>query len=231
MVIPDSYSLDITAGLLKDYVGPPVFESDRLYEHTPAGVVMGLAWTSLGGSALYVESVVEATLANKDSDNEQQRNGRLHTTGQLGDVMKESATLAYTYVRSLLSRNYPDNRFFHNNIIHLHVPEGATPKDGPSAGVTMTTALLSLALSRPVCNDVAMTGELTLTGRVLKIGGLKEKTIAARRAGVKRILFPKANLADWEELPANVKEGIEGHPIEWYDQIPALVGLAEPVAN
>ncbi|KAJ1668521.1 ATP-dependent Lon protease pim1, partial [Coemansia sp. RSA 25] len=203
MVIPDSYSLDITAGLLKDYVGPPVFESDRLYEHTPAGVVMGLAWTSLGGSALYVESVVEATLANKDSDNEQQRNGRLHTTGQLGDVMKESATLAYTYVRSLLSRNYPDNRFFHNNIIHLHVPEGATPKDGPSAGVTMTTALLSLALSRPVCNDVAMTGELTLTGRVLKIGGLKEKTIAARRAGVKRILFPKANLADWEELPAN----------------------------
>ncbi|KAJ2702892.1 ATP-dependent Lon protease pim1 [Coemansia sp. IMI 209128] len=226
MVIPDSYSLDITAGLLKDYVGPPVFESDRLYEHTPAGVVMGLAWTSLGGSALYIESVVEAT-GNGNSEGEQ-RNGQLHTTGQLGDVMKESATLAYTYVRSLLSRNHPGNQFFHNNIIHLHVPEGATPKDGPSAGVTMTTALLSLALNRPVRNDVAMTGELTLTGRVLKIGGLKEKTIAARRAGVKRILFPKANMADWEELPANVKEGIEGHPIEWYDQIPALVGLAEP---
>ncbi|KAJ2891100.1 ATP-dependent Lon protease pim1 [Coemansia aciculifera] len=225
MVIPDSYSLDITAGMLKDYVGPPIFESDRLYENTPAGVVMGLAWTSLGGSALYVESVVEATRASKDSDNDS-HGGRLHTTGQLGDVMKESATLAYTYVRSLLNRDYPDNRFFHNNIIHLHVPEGATPKDGPSAGVTMTTALLSLALNRPVRNDVAMTGELTLTGRVLKIGGLKEKTIAARRAGVKRILFPKANLADWEELPSNVKEGIEGHPIEWYNQIPALVGLA-----
>ncbi|KAJ2747545.1 ATP-dependent Lon protease pim1 [Coemansia sp. BCRC 34301] len=229
MVIPDSYSLDISAGMLKDYVGPPVFESDRLYEHTPAGVVMGLAWTSLGGSALYVESVVEATMARSEGDSEQ-RNGRLHTTGQLGDVMKESATLAYTYVRSLLSHDYPDNQFFHNNIIHLHVPEGATPKDGPSAGVTMTTALLSLALNRPVRNDVAMTGELTLTGRVLKIGGLKEKAIAARRAGVKRILFPKANLADWEELPANVKEGIEGYPIEWYNQIPEIVGLAEPVA-
>ncbi|KAJ2493472.1 ATP-dependent Lon protease pim1 [Coemansia sp. RSA 2050] len=227
MVIPDSYSLDITAGLLKDYVGPPAFESDRLYEHTPAGVVMGLAWTSLGGSALYVESVVEATAATGNGDGEQ-RHGRLHTTGQLGDVMKESATLAYTYVRSLLSRSHPSNQFFHNNIIHLHVPEGATPKDGPSAGVTMTTALLSLALNRPVRNNVAMTGELTLTGRVLKIGGLKEKTIAARRAGVKRILFPRANMADWDELPANVKEGIEGHPIEWYDQIPALVGLAEP---
>ncbi|KAJ2015916.1 ATP-dependent Lon protease pim1 [Coemansia sp. S680] len=227
MVIPDSYSLNITAGLLKDYVGPPVFESDRLYEHTPAGVVMGLAWTSLGGSALYVESVVEATMAGGNGEGEQ-RSGRLHTTGQLGDVMKESATLAYTYVRSLLNRKHPGNQFFHNNIIHLHVPEGATPKDGPSAGVTMTTALLSLALNRPVRNDVAMTGELTLTGRVLKIGGLKEKTIAARRAGVKRILFPKANTADWDELPANVKEGIEGHPIEWYDQIPALVGLEEP---
>ncbi|KAJ2863448.1 ATP-dependent Lon protease pim1 [Coemansia erecta] len=107
----------------------------------------------------------------------------------------------------------------------MHVPEGATPKDGPSAGVTMTTALLSLALNRPVQPDVAMTGELTLTGRVLKIGGLKEKTIAARRSGVKRILFPKANMADWEELPANVKEGIEGCPIEWYEQIPPLVGL------
>ncbi|KAJ2397720.1 ATP-dependent Lon protease pim1 [Coemansia sp. RSA 2559] len=139
--------------------------------------------------------------------------------------MKESSVLAYTYVRSLLNKRSPDNTFFRKNIIHMHVPEGATPKDGPSAGVTMTTALLSLALNRPVQPDVAMTGELTLTGRVLKIGGLKEKTIAARRSGVKRILFPKANMADWEELPANVKEGIEGCPIEWYEQIPPLVGL------
>ncbi|KAJ2004056.1 ATP-dependent Lon protease pim1 [Coemansia thaxteri] len=228
MVIPSSYSLEITSGALKEYVGPPVFESDRLYDSTPAGVVMGLAWTSLGGSALYVESVVEATQASSSKgEGGEARSGRLHTTGQLGDVMKESATLAYTYVRSLVSRKHPDNKFFYGNNIHLHVPEGATPKDGPSAGVTMTTALLSLALNRPVHNDVAMTGELTLTGRVLKIGGLKEKTIAARRSGVKRILFPKANMADWEELPGNVKEGIEGYPIEWYEQIPALVGLGE----
>ncbi|KAJ1995397.1 ATP-dependent Lon protease pim1 [Coemansia spiralis] len=228
MVIPPSYSLDITAASLKDYVGPPVFESDRLYKTTPPGVVMGLAWTSMGGSALYIESVVESTLSlenGESSDNSSSHSGRLHTTGQLGDVMKESSVLAYTYVRSLLNKRDPENKFFRKNIIHLHVPEGATPKDGPSAGVTMTTALLSLALNRPVKPDVAMTGELTLTGRVLKIGGLKEKTIAARRSGVKRILFPKANMADWEELPANVKEGIEGCPIEWYKQIPPLVGL------
>ncbi|KAJ1814729.1 ATP-dependent Lon protease pim1, partial [Coemansia sp. RSA 2598] len=230
MTIPDSYSLEITAGALKDYVGPPVFESDRLYENTPAGVVMGLAWTSLGGSALYIESVVEATLSNSDggeANGDGGPRGRLHTTGQLGDVMKESSVLAYTYVRSLMNRLHPENKFFSNNIIHLHVPEGATPKDGPSAGVTMTTALLSLALNKRVNPNVAMTGELTLTGRVLKIGGLKEKTIAARRSGVKRILFPKANMADWEELPANIKEGIEGCPIEWYEQIPPLVGLGE----
>ncbi|KAJ1836543.1 ATP-dependent Lon protease pim1 [Coemansia sp. RSA 2711] len=226
MVVPDSYALEVTADKLKDYVGPPVFDSDRLYDTTPAGVVMGLAWTSMGGSALYIESVVESTVGRGSADNDEGgAHGRLHTTGQLGDVMKESSTLAYTYVRAMMNRRDATNRFFSQHVIHLHVPEGATPKDGPSAGVTMVTALLSLALNRPVRADVAMTGELTLTGRVLKIGGLKEKTIAARRSGVKRILFPKANMADWEELPANVKEGIEGCPIEWYEQIPALVGL------
>ncbi|KAJ2080399.1 ATP-dependent Lon protease pim1 [Coemansia sp. RSA 988] len=226
MAVPGSYTLDIGANVLKDYVGPPVFDSDRLYEKTPAGVVMGLAWTSMGGSALYIESVVEATAESKDSEGvERGSHGRLHTTGQLGDVMKESSTLAYTFARSLMTRRHPENNFFSNNIIHMHVPEGATPKDGPSAGVTMATALLSLAFNKPIKQDVAMTGELTLTGRVLKIGGLKEKTIAARRSGVKRILFPKANIADWEELPDNVKKGIEGCPIEWYEQIPPLVGL------
>ncbi|KAJ2125867.1 ATP-dependent Lon protease pim1 [Coemansia sp. RSA 720] len=223
MTVPDSYSLVVSASELKGYVGPPVFDSDRLYDTTPAGVVMGLAWTSMGGSALYIESVVESAV--NGSDNEGSAHGRLHTTGQLGDVMKESSTLAYTFVRALMVRRDPANQFFGRHIIHLHVPEGATPKDGPSAGVTMATALLSLALNRPIRPDVAMTGELTLTGRVLKIGGLKEKTIAARRSGVRRILFPKANVADWEELPANVKEGIEGFPIEWYEQIPPLVGL------
>ncbi|KAJ2780362.1 ATP-dependent Lon protease pim1 [Coemansia javaensis] len=227
MTVPESYSLQVTADALKDYVGPPIFDSDRLYDTTPAGVVMGLAWTSMGGSALYIESVVEsvAPAAARDGGDGSGSGGRLHATGQLGDVMKESSTLAYTYVRALVSRRDPESRFFGSSIIHMHVPEGATPKDGPSAGVTMATALLSLALGRPVRPDVAMTGELTLTGRVLKIGGLKEKTIAARRSGVKRIVFPRANIADWEELPANVKEGIEGCPVDHYEQIPPLVGL------
>ncbi|KAJ1675284.1 ATP-dependent Lon protease pim1, partial [Spiromyces aspiralis] len=229
MRIPEDYSLLIDSAALKDYVGPPVFESDRLYETTPPGVVMGLAWTSMGGSALYIESVVKSRMSSKASSSSNgeasEQRGNLQVTGQLGDVMKESSTLAYTYVQSLMNHKFPDNTFFSNHFIHLHVPEGATPKDGPSAGVTMTTSLLSLALNKPVRPDVAMTGELTLTGKVLKIGGLKEKTIAAKRSGIKRILFPKANLADWEELPENIKEGLEGYPIDWYEQVPPLVGL------
>ncbi|KAJ1912635.1 ATP-dependent Lon protease pim1 [Mycoemilia scoparia] len=235
LYIPKEYNLDISSSNLKDYVGPPVFETDRLYDTTPPGVVMGLAWTSMGGSALYIESVVKSQInvSGSSSQNEGESNGSsipggsLNTTGQLGDVMKESSTLAYTYMRSYITKKYPTNKFFDISSIHLHVPEGATPKDGPSAGITMATSLLSLALDKPVRPDVAMTGELTLTGKVLKIGGLKEKTIAAKRSGVKRILFPKANMADWVELPDHVKEGIEGCPIDWYEQVPKLVGIED----
>ncbi|KAI8618156.1 Lon protease C-terminal proteolytic domain-containing protein [Chytriomyces sp. MP71] len=143
-----------------------------------------------------------------------------HRTGQLGDVMKESSTIAYTFSKAFMARHFPDIKFFDKAGVHLHVPEGATPKDaGPSAGVTMTTSLLSLALNTPALADVAMTGELTLTGKVLKIGGVKEKTIAAKRSGIKNILFPAANRADWDELPDYIKDGLTPHFVGWYDEV------------
>ncbi|KAJ1653140.1 ATP-dependent Lon protease pim1 [Dispira simplex] len=232
LAIPQDYHLTINHESLKDYVGPPVFTSDRLYDVTPPGVVMGLAWTSMGGSVLYIESVAESTMATTsagDSPNDapSPSTGHLVKTGQLGDVMKESTTIAYTFVRSLLSTRFPGNDYFARHNVHLHVPEGATPKDGPSAGITMATALLSLGLGKAVPPTVSMTGELTLTGKVLKIGGLKEKAIAAKRSGVNRIIFPSANAADWEELEDYIKEGLEGVPVHWYHEIPPLLGLVD----
>ncbi|KAI9480864.1 MAG: ATP-dependent protease La [Benjaminiella poitrasii] len=204
--------IDITSDSLKDYVGPQVFQSERLYEQTPPGVVMGLAWTSMGGSSLYIESVLESSLNPKSTPH-------LSKTGQLGDVMKESTSIAYTYAKSLLATHFPKNKFFDKAKVHLHCPAGAVPKDGPSAGVTMTTALLSLALNKPVSSNIAMTGELTVTGKVLKIGGLKEKTIAAKRSKVDTILFPKDNQADWDELPEYIKEGLTGIPCDTYKDV------------
>lgn len=192
--VPDSVHVTINKENLKDYVGPPVFTSDRLYDVTPPGVAMGLAWTQMGGAALYVESILESTLTRESVP-------RLATTGNLKAVMKESTTIAYSFAKSLMAKNFPENKFFDKAKIHLHCPEGAVPKDGPSAGVTMATSMLSLALDRPIDPTVAMTGELTVTGKVLRIGGLREKTVAARRAGSKTIIFPHDNISDWLELP------------------------------
>ncbi|EFJ35404.1 hypothetical protein SELMODRAFT_30423, partial [Selaginella moellendorffii] len=195
---------------LHEFVGSPVFVSDRFYDKTPIGVVMGLAWTAMGGSTLYVEtSVIE----------EGEGKGGLQLTGQLGDVMKESASIAHTFARKYLREIDPQNQFFTNSKLHLHVPAGATPKDGPSAGCTMITSMLSLALSKPVNDDVAMTGEVTLTGRVLAIGGVKEKTVASRRSAVKTIIFPKANKRDYDELLPHVKEGLDVHFVDKYEEI------------
>ncbi|KAL6711760.1 ATP-dependent Lon protease pim1 [Coniothyrium glycines] len=210
--VPDTVHVAITKDNLKDYVGPPVFTTDRLYDSTPPGVAMGLAWTSMGGSALYIESIVQNILSASSSPG-------LERTGSLRDVMKESTGVAYSFAKSVLSRNFPKNRFFEHARIHLHCPEGATPKDGPSAGITMATSLLSLAIDRKIRDDVAMTGELTLTGKVLRIGGLREKTVAARRAGAKTVIFPHDNMSDWLELPENIKEGIEGRPVQWYHEV------------
>ena len=194
LTVPDSVHVNITRENLKDFVGPPVFTSDRLYEATPPGVAMGLAWTSMGGAALYVESILESALSHSS------RAG-MNITGNLKQVMKESTTIAYSFAKSVIAQRFPDNRFFDHAKIHLHCPEGAVQKDGPSAGITMATSLLSLALNQKVDPQLAMTGELTVTGKVLRIGGLREKTVAAKRAGCTRILFPKDNSGDWEELP------------------------------
>ncbi|KAI8385243.1 Lon protease -like protein, mitochondrial [Nakaseomyces glabratus] len=212
MIVPEDIKVEITPEDLKKYVGPPIYTTDRLYETTPPGVIMGLAWTNMGGCSLYVESVLEQPLHNC-------KHANLERTGQLGDVMKESSRLAYSFSKMYLSKKFPENRFFEKAAIHLHCPEGATPKDGPSAGVTMATSFLSLALNKPVDPTVAMTGELTLTGKVLRIGGLREKVVAAKRSGAKTVIFPKDNLNDWEELPENVKEGMEPLAADWYDDI------------
>ena len=196
--VPDGVHVNIDRGTLKDYVGPPVFTSDRLYETTPPGVAMGLAWTSMGGAALYVESILENAL------NAASQPG-LERTGNLKNVMKESTVIAYSFAKSVLARLFPENKFFQKAKVHLHCPEGAVQKDGPSAGITMATSLLSLALDKPLDPTVAMTGELTVTGKVLRIGGLREKTVAARRAGAKTIIFPADNTSDWLELPEVIK--------------------------
>ncbi|KAF3906674.1 hypothetical protein ABW20_dc0110048 [Dactylellina cionopaga] len=210
--IPDSVHVNINKDNLKDYVGPPVYTSDRLYETTPAGVTMGLAWTQLGGSALYVESILESAL---DSES---RPG-LERTGNLQNVMKESTAIAYSFAKSFMIKKFPDNKFLSKARVHLHCPEGAVPKDGPSAGITMATSLLSLALDTPISPTVAMTGELTVTGKVLRIGGLREKTVAAKRSGASTVIFPADNMSDWLELPENIKEGIQGRPVSWYSDV------------
>lgn len=193
---------------LDKYLGKPIFTTDRFYERTPIGVCMGLAWTSMGGATLYVEATKVA--AEKTE---------MKLTGQAGDVMKESSQIAWTYLHSAMEKYAPGKTFFEKNQVHLHIPEGATPKDGPSAGVTMVTSLLSLLLDQPVLEDLGMTGELTLTGKVLPIGGVKEKLIAAKRSGAKTLIFPKENQRDYDELPSYVKKGIQVHFVRHYDEV------------
>ncbi|KAL7921137.1 Lon protease C-terminal proteolytic domain-containing protein [Trichoderma austrokoningii] len=214
--VPDSVHVSIGKDNLTDYIGPPIFTSDRLYDVSPPGVSMGLAWTQMGGAAMYIESILQAPLRPSS------RPG-LEITGNLKNVMKESTTIAYSYAKSFVVNQFPENHFFDKAKMHLHVPDGAVSKDGPSAGITMTTSLLSLALDEPVNPTVAMTGEITLTGKVLRIGGLREKTVAARRAGCKTIIFPKDNMSDWLELPQTIKAGIEGHAVNWYSEVFDLV--------
>ncbi|KAK3292320.1 Lon protease C-terminal proteolytic domain-containing protein [Chaetomium fimeti] len=214
--VPESVHVTIDKENLKDYVGPPVFTSDRLYDVTPPGVTMGLAWTQLGGAAMYVEAILQAALKRTSRPS-------LEITGNLKTVMKESSTIAYSFAKSFMAKEFPENDYLEKAKIHVHVPEGAVQKDGPSAGVTMATSLLSLSLDHPIDPAVAMTGELTLTGKVLRIGGLREKTVAARRAGCKMIIFPQDNMSDWLELPENIKEGIEGRPASWYSEVFDLI--------
>nr|XP_027204630.1 lon protease homolog, mitochondrial-like [Dermatophagoides pteronyssinus] len=217
---------------LQDFVGKPLFVKDRMYDETPPGVVMGLAWTSHGGSTLYIETTVHRKLdlsksiAVDDNDrstsDKQQQQGSFVLTGHLGDVMKESANIAYTFAKSfMLKRSSSElaSEFLQRAHIHLHVPEGATPKDGPSAGCTMVTALLSLAMEKPVRPNLAMTGEISLTGKILPVGGIKEKVIAAKRVGVDTIILPDDNRKDFADLPDYIQDGLTVHFASYYEQV------------
>lgn len=215
LVKKEGSEFPVNAENLTTFLGKQVFSSDRMYKTTPPGVVMGLAWTAMGGSSLYIETSRRHIRADKPETN----TGTLHLTGNLGDVMKESAQIALTVARNFLYTHAPNNKFLEQEHIHLHVPEGATPKDGPSAGVTIITALISLATGKPVRPDVAMTGEVSLKGKVLTVGGIKEKAIAARRSGVTCLILPADNKKDFEELPNFITDGLEVHFANDYDDV------------
>ena len=185
----------MTADNLPDFLGPPRFRYGEVETEDLVGVVTGLAWTEVGGELLTIEGVL---LPGK---------GRMTVTGNLRDVMKESISAAASYVRSRAVDFGVEPPIFDRKDIHVHVPEGATPKDGPSAGIAMATAIVSVMTGIPVRRDVAMTGEVTLRGRVLPIGGLKEKLLAALRGGIKKVLIPEENAKDLVDIPASVKNG------------------------
>lgn len=166
-----------------------------------------MAWTAVGGDTLFIETTV------------MKGTGKLVLTGQLGDVMQESAKAGLSVIRARSEKLGIDEEFYKNKDIHVHIPEGATPKDGPSAGVTMCTSMISALTSTPVRKDLAMTGEITLRGKVLPVGGIKEKVIAAHRAGVKKVLLPKDNMKDIDELPQNVRKELEFRSIETIDEV------------
>jgi len=214
-----SESWTVTDKNLEDYVGKHIFTSDRLYEKDPLpdGIVMGLAYTAMGGSALYIET--QGIKRGLDENSKPRGGGSLKATGNLKDVMKESSQIAFTVARARLADIDPTNDYFDKTDIHMHVPEGATPKDGPSAGIAMVSSLLSLALGKPIRNDLAMTGEISLTGKVLPVGGIKEKIMGGRRAGIKSIILPDSNRRDYDEIPDYLKEGLDVHFAENYHTV------------
>ena len=205
---------------LEEFLGGPKFQTEKALKNLKPGVVTGLAWTANGGEILFIETI---PLEGK---------GGFKLTGQLGDVMNESANIAHSYVKKILQQRIvatkkkkqktkkkePDD-FLSNHEVHLHLPAGATPKDGPSAGVTMALALYGLAVNRRINPSLAMTGELGLTGRVLPVGGIKEKVLAAKRAGIKDVILPKDNEKDLKEVPDRHRKGLKFHPVDHFDQI------------
>ncbi|MFH1706415.1 MAG: endopeptidase La [Planctomycetota bacterium] len=211
---PHTRHVTVTTANIEKYLGKRKFLGESMLKLSKPGVVIGLAWTPVGGTILFVES---SAIASEKSG--------LTQTGQLGDVMKESVHIGYSHVQSLWPRYAPAGRekFFDKHTIHLHVPAGATPKDGPSAGITMAVSLLSLATNLPVRQKIGMTGELTLTGRVLPIGGLKEKLIAAKTAKLEAVIVPDENRPDYDELSAGIRKGLKVHFVREFTEVAAIV--------
>ena len=210
--------VEVTQDNLKDYLGVQRFDYGKADKDNQIGQVTGLAWTQVGGDLLTIETT---SVPGK---------GKMTSTGSLGDVMQESIKAAMTVVRSRAEKLRINDDFYEKRDIHVHVPEGATPKDGPSAGIAMCTALVSSLTGNPVKCDVAMTGEITLRGEVLAIGGLKEKLLAAHRGGIKTVVIPKDNERDLEEIPDNVKKDLSIHPVKWIDEV-LDIALQEPVES
>ena len=208
--------IEITDENLSEYLGVQRFDYGKADDQNRIGQVTGLAWTSVGGDLLTIE-----TASNVGK-------GKLTYTGSLGDVKQESIQAAMTVVRSRTEKLRINEDFYEKRDIHVHVPEGATPKDGPSAGIGMCTALVSSLTGNPVKADVAMTGEITLRGEVLAIGGLKEKLLAAHRGGIKTVVIPKDNERDLKEIPENVKQDLAIHPVKWIDEV-LDIALEHPV--
>jgi ATP-dependent Lon protease len=203
----ESKGFKVTAKSVQKYLGPPRFKELQIEENDQVGIVTGLAWTQVGGVLLCIETLIMPG------------RGKLTMTGKLGDVMKESAQAAVSYVRSRAERLDIDRKFYRKFDIHIHIPEGAISKDGPSAGISMCTSLVSALLKRPVYHDIAMTGEITLRGRVLPIGGIKEKILAAHRGGVKKVLVPKENEKDLKDIPTTVLKEVEIVLVEHMDEV------------
>ena len=202
---------EITADNLEKYLGAPKYRPDCERKEDAVGLVTGLAWTSVGGETLDVEVALIAG-----------GKGEITLTGNMGDVMKESARIALSLVRSRAGKYGIDPKKFIEYDVHIHIPEGATPKDGPSAGVTLSTAIFSAFTGKKISHDVAMTGEITLLGNVLAIGGLKEKSLAAMRHGVKTLIIPEENAKDVDEIPAEVKDSLTIKRVKTIDEVLSL---------
>ena len=196
---------------LEEYLGKPKFTNNKTEQNDLVGVVTGLAYTQFGGDTLSIEV------------NHYKGEGRLLLTGHLGDVMKESAQAAFSYVKTNAEKFNIDLKEIKESDVHIHVPEGAIPKDGPSAGITITTALLSTFTNRPVHHEIGMTGEVTLRGQVLAIGGLREKSIAAHRSGLKKIIIPYDNLKDTDEIPESVRNSLDIIPVKTVEEVVDIV--------
>jgi ATP-dependent Lon protease len=216
---PPAIAQSVTPDDLRALLGVAPYDPDDMSLDDKVGVAMGLAYTSVGGETLEVEVAVV------------RGRGKVQLTGTLGDVMKESANAALSYARSRAAALGIDRDFHRSRDLHVHIPAGATPKDGPSAGIAIATAVISALTGRPVRGDTAMTGEITLRGRVLPIGGLKEKSVAAHRNGIAHVIIPFGNGRELEELPAEVLAAVQFHPVRTMDEVMALVlrGVATPL--